>query len=612
MTLPDNIIALNREDGRVVYHNGLCGPLPKDMDFKTLSHAGPYTVGSFSVPNHWVWARWTDRTKCPVSIKRAPSQIVAANRMFAYGDAGLKVSAQGARVPYTLMGSSNITRYMPTTGERPDIGLITDNSARFMLGQDPLPMIDWALAAESCPMHYRDEKTDRPIDLFQYPQANHYADGGQGSPRLYPGPQDPDGYCRAGGGWTPQQAHYCEMSYLAHMATLDMGFLEDLQFSANFTTGICDAAKSTPAMTIMSGEPRGIAWGLRNLFMAHIATQDAEAAGTLPASCHPSGYWKKLLDNQLVVQVKAMSDPANQVFRLLGSGKRFGPWQVDYQLMALAFGVLTGHADWAPLYLWALKNAIDRTSGESGYPVGWGGAYYLNTCPWLKNADGSWNYDGYDTSKPFNWKQAFDWLQNDNSGTPPSADQLAKLAVDPFNGGVAMSGYEYLMNTRAVLVMAADLELRGFLNVRGTYPNLDKCIFNVTRMLKDTNPRASVVLSNGAGFPPPEPIPPVTPPPLPPAGEIHMSDPGNLAIGQTAHATLTFDDGHGGASQPPVNVRFEKSGGVSVAADATGVVVTGVSAGPFSVTAKADGCPDVTIAGSVALPLAARLHLAWD
>jgi hypothetical protein len=483
----------------------------------TPINLGPYTTNAGThVPAHWWNAVFRDR-QAPFIFKNAPADIVAANRMFPFGDTGAHVPNVTAP-PYTPMGSSSITLYMPTTGERPDIGLLSDASAHFMRTGDAAAMLAWAQCAASCPVHFRDENTGKPISLLQYPKANCYPDNKNNAPWLDYGPPTPTsgGYHQFGGNWTPQQAHYTEFgSYLAFLATHDTGFLEDLQYSANFTTGIADAYHSTDTMTITSGEMRGMAWAFRNLFMVHAATKDAETLGILPNSCHPSSYWKTLLDNQLAHQVPCMSDPANQTFRLLGGPSRFGPWQCDYVLASIAFGILTGHSEWAPLYLFLFGNVIARTSGKSGYPVAWS-AYYLNTCPWLKQPDGSWDYNNYDTSKPFTWAQAFDWLQNDTSGTPPSAAQLAALKADPYNGGNAMAGYESLMATRAVIVQAQYLHKLGLVDVKSVYPDLDLCFTNADRMIRNgnsVNPRQSYVLDASQAPTQIPPLPPVTPPP---------------------------------------------------------------------------------------------------
>jgi len=489
---------LFRQDGRIVFHLGALGNLsaasPTTQPYHMAAHQvrierdGKIILNE-TLPAHWWNAEWTYRPK-PIEVVKKPAQIVAAHRMFPYGGTGAKLSRPGPRVPYSLMGSSNITPGMGMTGERQDIGLITDNSAYFMLGESADPMIDWALSAGSCPMHFRDESTGKPIDLIKYPIANSYSTPAQGAPWIMRGPMVAASngvkWPSWGGRWEPQQAHYTEMSYVAYLATQDPGFLEDLQYSANFTV-LCDAAMSAKfKRATLHGEYRGVAWALRNLYMAHAATQDAEAAGTLPASCMPSSYFKALLDNALVFYSASITNPTRQPFRLVSdlvsagnpSIPVFAPWQCDYMLTALAFGVLTGHSDWTPLYLWALKNAIDRSDAASGYPPGWGGAYYL------------------DGTKP-DWQSTFlAGVPGLGGAEPPTADELASLKADPYHGGVPMKGREYLMTTRAVLVMADYLDKKGLAGVRQTYPNFDTCLKNMDRMFSSSgrvNARVSVV-----------------------------------------------------------------------------------------------------------------------
>jgi hypothetical protein len=222
--------------------------------------------------------------------------------------------------------------------------------------------------------------------------------------------------------------------------------------------------------------------------MAHVATLDAEAKGILPASCHPAAYFKQLLNQALAFYAPRATDPNNQVFRLLYDGGSMAPWQCDYLLSALGFGVLTGHADWAPLYLFLLGNAIARTNGASGYPPGFGGAYYMPTHPHR------------DMTKPryTSWAQSFAELSD--PAAPDHDAQLtpaimAALQADPLHGGQAVTGGEYLLNTRAVLVEAAYLESKGLVNVRAAYPALDKCIAVADRMVRNNgtiNARASI------------------------------------------------------------------------------------------------------------------------
>jgi hypothetical protein len=471
-TLPSGVYKISYPDsgGRDVYHHGALfnGTVPY--------HLPAYTEAGESVPAHYWNARWTKRVT-PPSIVRTAAQLVADHRMFPYGLTGATASAAMSRVPYTIMGTSNITKYMPTTGERPDIGLITDPSADFMLGRSHLPMFDWAHANDSCPLHFRDETTTKPINLLTYPKAG-CGDPGNGTPYLLKGEPDPisPGYSAWGGGFSPQQAHMCEMSYVAHMATRDLGFFENVQYNANFTV-LCDPYVSRQRnIATVSGEPRGIAWALRNLFMASIATQDVVTRAELPDTCHGNAYWAEILDNQLDYYSPIMSDPTAQTFRLLTGTQTFGPWQVDYQLSALAFGVLTGHSAWTPLYLWCLGNAVSRMSGNAGIPPGLGTGYYLQAQP-------GWT-----------WRQTFDSMVGDPNGGISQAQHDALLA-NPLNGGVAQQGNGYMMTTRAVLKMADYLDQLGLADVRGTYSDFDTALNNAQTMFENygsVNPRVAI------------------------------------------------------------------------------------------------------------------------
>lgn len=521
MTLPEGIIAKTYPDGRTVYRLGSV------FDGTPPRTASPYQVGAISVPKHGWFQQWTDRTNCPLVVKRSPAQIIAANRSFPFGETGCKLEPVSNYVFQGPMDNAGVGKYMPSTGERPDIGLVTDPTGLFMLTGNSGPMFAWALAADGVPINYVDANTGKPPSLLQYPLLNTY-DGNQGLPRFDKGePESPgSGYHAYADGWAPDGPHYVSMCFMAFQATLDVGLLANLQHAANFGT-ISDAGNCSPTKgaVINDLQTRQVAWPLRNILEAHVATMDAEKLGILPDDLLPSSYFKALLDNNLAYYGPQRNDPARQLFRLIGPNLRFGPWQMDYLLSVLAFAVLTGHSDWAPLYLWALGNVIARTNGTSGYPVGWGGAYYLNTQEWKKDAQGNWDQSQYDSSKPLDWYTSFLFQANDPNGPTLSPAEIASLKADPFHGGKAMNdqGNEYLMTTRAVIVMAMYLEKLGLVNVRAIYPELDTCFTNVDRMVRNyglMNARVSVVLDASAApvtLPPlPDPAPDPTPDPVPP------------------------------------------------------------------------------------------------
>jgi len=509
-TIPSYYVGF-RDDGRIVFHLGALGNLSG-----ASATAEPYHLPSHhvrierdgvalldaTIPEHWWNAEWTYRSK-PLAAIKTPAQLVAANRMFPFGDTGCRVTAVRDYKFAGPMDSAGITKYMPTTGERPDLGWVTDCSGEFMLTGNASPMIAWAMAAGSAPIHFRDESTGKPIDLRKYPKANCY-DTHNGAPYLPPGPKNANGFPAFGGGWTPDQAHFPELSYVAYMATKDLGFLEDLQYEENFGY-LFSAFNSSKTEAIPSrGQQRGLAWTLRTVFMAHVATADAEAAGALPASCLPSSYFKTLLDHALAHDTPDLTNAANQIFQTFpahvsATAEDFGtyvPWEQDYMVTALAFGVLTGHTDWVPVFLFALGNLISRLDGASGWPPGAGTPYFIQTCEW------SGTPPKPVATSPFTWKEAFLALGNipvdRDSGTKPllTAAQISALQRDPLNGGVAMINNAYMESTRAAMVMADYLDKQKLANVRGTYSSFGTCLTNAQAMFKAWGqvwPKVSVI-----------------------------------------------------------------------------------------------------------------------
>lgn len=578
-----------RPNGFITFHLGAFGPLPDEFNVKIhpasfnlklhhvkITDTSTNTVAfDQDIQDHYWQSQWTYRPN-PIAILRTPKEIVDTNRMFAFGRPPQMAPLAPAlpRGGYSIMGcANNMTVYMPTTGERSDIGLVTDHGAQAMMGISTANLIDWAQSAASYSLHYRDENTGKPLNILLN-KCNRYAlkqrqpglwiDQGPvipatGTVYLPDGTLDPNapGYDRGSDGWitqgggklTAQMAHFTEMSYLAHQFTKDPVFLEDCQHEANFVAIGDDGRWDAQNRPIFTSEYRGEGWAIRSVMMAHVVTKDAEDAGTLPSTCLPSSYFKTILDAQLEYRLALCklsvdpqtgrlksSDPSIECFRLLNAAGRFGPWQHDYVMLALSFAVLTGHDDWKPLYLWALGNTVARTNStattHSGYPTGYGGAYYVNT---VRGQGSGWDAargpQPSDWGKRYTtWAECFEDLQLYGSdpweGTPSGLTQAQYdfLLANPLNNGTFITGFEYCQNTHAILVAAAYLEFKGLINVRTAYPELDRCIANVERALTGSHfgPRQSIV-NDPAAAPvvitplPPGPslpgAPPVTPPP---------------------------------------------------------------------------------------------------
>jgi hypothetical protein len=595
--LPPGYSARRNADGSVTLHHGtlFSGLKPNHLPAHTVEIDGI----RIAVPSHTWNGEWT--YKRPMSIQRSPADLVAANRMFPFGSLGSGIATPfnpASVIQIAIMDISSVTPYMPTTGERGDIGLITDAIAWFLLTGDPSPMLNFAQACGTFPVHFRDERTGKPVDLIQYPKANCYDDASQGQPWFDRYPRDSSNNyivpVAGGNRVVPQPAHYPELSYVAHMATLGMGFLEDLQYSANFML-LSDAGKSTDTKAILSSELRGIAWGLRNLFMAHIATKDAEARGPLPSFLLPSSYFKTLLDNALAYYSPIMKNPDAQVFHAFGDLGKFGLQQMSYMLNCLAFGVLTEHDDWEEFYLWCLKQAVALTNGTSGWPVGFGTPVWL--CQYKNNDPANPRFK--------TWGEAFDDIYTTTEGETVNpaltgnAAAYAKLKADPYNGGFAFQDVTRTAQTRGNLITAKYLHQQSICDVYSVYPELDTCIANAERMVRNggfIEARQSFVAV----------APNINPQPA--TGVTLMPSSAALKIGETHQLNLTVTPAD--ADRTGLIYRAVPDGVVTLTPNDTGVSVTRVKAGNAQIFADLNG-HEAEADATYTPPLAESLVLEW-
>lgn len=442
-----------------------------------------------------------------LNIKRTPAQVVAGNFLPPFGDTGNTYGPPAGYVFKPPFDNAGMTKYMPTTGEKPDLGMVPDAAAQYMLGNGPGDMQAWCLAAGSDPYHFRDKSTGYlPHNLITKPANAYDLPGYQPGLYIWKGPRSADGYPGYGDGWGPQKAHWCDGTYLACVAYQDPILLKDLQEAANFC--LCSSVDviNPQGIAIMTGEYRAIAHGLGVLFKAHYATLDAEANGWVEPEIHlPSSYFKQLLGVSRDYYMAALSNTTVSRFGvLIANLTTLGPWQHEYLMMDLALGILTGHSDWLPIFLNNLGNVIARTSGKSGWPPAYA-AYYFNL---IDPATGA----------PYaNWLAIWDsYYASGETGL--TAVQYAALKIDPLNGDVILGTAGYFVTTRAVLVFADYLEKKGLAPIRATFPDFDLCMANADRLfhkIGTTNPRVSIVSDPNAvpiALPPPDPISVPAPP----------------------------------------------------------------------------------------------------
>lgn len=331
------------------------------------------------------------RTGALPAIVRTPAQLVADRQIMPFDRSlSMRVGAledffyePGDYENLDLDPEAEASPYIPTTGERPEIGLVTDQIAEWLMGGSPNNMLVQAECSGSIPVHAMLD--GRVIDHFKYPRASF-------DPRQSPAqladisnvqPIVVNGQSR-GTPVTPEGAHMPALCYVAYLATRDRYYLEELQFVANFHVigGPIDYAQGKGI--IYPWQQRQFAWGFRDLVAAYIATQvyETENPGPVPAPLLPSSYWKMLIDNNVAFYLDRYSNnpPAWDGSRpMTADGFAFvqemgflgcddlryvAPWQQDFISAVLGWTVWTGKVPQArPLYDFQVKQAVKRATG---------------------------------------------------------------------------------------------------------------------------------------------------------------------------------------------------------------------------------------------------------
>lgn len=280
------------------------------------------------------------------------------------------------------MGPGLAEPYMPTTGGRPDIGLLPGWSAAYLLSMDQRAKevtLGTADLAGSWSSHYRDQNTDRPIRLRDYPYMTILGTPGD---TYNPVTKKREAFPVCGGTCTnpnvADAAHTPALSYLPYLVTGDHYHLEELQFWAMW-----DVFQTNPGYRsniqglIYSSNVRVQAWDLRNL---------AQAAYIMPDDDSMKADFATLLSNNLDYYntTYTYNAAANKFAAITGPGAivynnniGIAPWMDDFFTSAIGHAVELGFTKAQPLLNWKAKFPVARMLAAD-YCWIFGGIYSLN------------------------------------------------------------------------------------------------------------------------------------------------------------------------------------------------------------------------------------------
>lgn len=263
-----------------------------------------------------------------------------------------------------VLSSADLTKYMPMTGGRSDIGplpewdvswLMTQNAeiARYALAQED--------AAGSIPWHLYDPATHTYMTVDSWPKLWTDPRGGHGPPGGLTQQIDEKA------GWSLDFSHQPGMSYLAYLLTGSHYYLDQLDAQATWTVlGIWPYVREYGQGIVATKgiQLRGAAWSLREL---------VEAAYINPDNGPLTAYFKRLVANNfgyLLAEAKAAHQ--GQAYGWLQGvyGYERGtmaPWQQDFMATTVILAAEQGVPGAKELLTWQAHFLAGRfLAGDKG------------------------------------------------------------------------------------------------------------------------------------------------------------------------------------------------------------------------------------------------------
>ncbi len=265
------------------------------------------------------------------------------------------------------MGVSVINPYMLGGGGRPEIGPLHKWSSLYLLSMDKRAkdgMMKIGTSGGSWSIHYRDQNTDLPISVLDYPYASVLAGGfsttNPNTGRNEAFPRCDDGDCNSP--YSHDTAHQPSFAYTPYLITGDHFYLEELMFWSSFNIlWNHPVDRNHEEGLIKANQVRGQAWMLRTIGQAAYITPDG----------HPlKSYYVDVINNNLAYyNNRYLVD--STTFNPLGfvtesyainhAEKRGNPsWMDDFFTWSIGYLKALGFQDASPLLEWKVTSAVER------------------------------------------------------------------------------------------------------------------------------------------------------------------------------------------------------------------------------------------------------------
>jgi hypothetical protein len=383
----------------VVENDWAYEPDPRNITYDVELTAGGKQVYAKKDFTHWHHARWRTLAwigEAPALHVRHDTAYLIATRALPNYDRSVVVSGAAlAALSAKWDGQASepmavgvAARAMPTTGGRPDIGLLPGWAAMYLLSMDARAKeitLGTADLAGSWSIHYRDKRTGMPVSLIDYPymtllgQPTDTKNPKTGKLEAFP--PCPKTLCK-----TPNLAdtsHQPGFAYLPYLVTGDHYYLEELQFFAMYNVFSSNPGYRKNILGLFAPQQvRGQAWSLRTLGQAAYITPDG----------HPlKRHLLQVLDSNLDwYNAQYSANPAANKLGVIVNGPAVvykaktgvAPWMDDFFTSAVGHVAELGFKDAEPLLKYKARFPVGRMVGDGAcWMVAANYTYTVRTSP---------------------------------------------------------------------------------------------------------------------------------------------------------------------------------------------------------------------------------------
>lgn len=381
----------------IVENDWAYDPAPQNITYDVSMDVGSRTVYSKTGLTHYNHARWKktfwwgvspEVATCPdltcapspsgkdpspkLNIRHDPAYLMATGAVPNY-DTNVTISALALSNISTAysgsktepMNSGLAEPYMPTTGGRPDIGLLPGWTVSYLLSQVRMAknaVLGTADLAGTYSIHYRDKNTDKPISIVDYPYMTlrgRYDDTYNPVTKQYEAFPPCAGSCATP--FVADPAHEPSLSFLPYLVTGDYYHLEELEFWTAYNMFISNPGyRQYSQGLIFADQVRGQAWVLRSLAEAAYIIPDADPLKNQFATFLANNidwYTKTYVGNS--TSGNSLGIVTSEAFSYM-DGTAIAPWQDDFFTSAVGRAVELGFVSAKPLLQWKARFPVSR------------------------------------------------------------------------------------------------------------------------------------------------------------------------------------------------------------------------------------------------------------